>query len=166
MLSKTIIAALLATTVTALPSNIAGDSLTERDPGSLSRTGPVEKHDGQPDWVQNPKLIDHPGKPSTPLKRDPNSLVTFYIPKAPALDAEEESGDIDKRFYIYHRPPPGPEPIGEAIDGVVGKRGIEPDWIQNPKLIDHLGKPPTPLKRDPNSLVTFYIPEVPTPDVD
>jgi hypothetical protein len=93
-----------------------------------------------PDYILNPEPIDAPGRPSAPVKRDPNSLVKFYIPEAPASDGEEETGDLDKRFYIYHRPPlPGAEPT-------------EP------------GPPSVPVKRDPNSLVNFWIPEAPAPD--
>lgn len=55
--------------------------------------------------------IDEHNRPDTPEKRDPNSLVKFYIPDAPTSDAEEGAA-LDKRFYIYHRPPtPGAESI-------------------------------------------------------
>ena len=53
--------------------------------------------------------IDERNRPDTPEKRDPNSVVNFWTP---SVDGEEETADLDKRFYIYHRPPtPGAESI-------------------------------------------------------
>lgn len=199
MLSKTIIAALLATAVVALPANTgmstlslsanrlkaitdslnsARDSLNRRDSNLDAIT---------PDWILSPKPIDRPGQPSAPTKRDPNSLVKFYIPgtepvedvaitkrdpnslvkfyipEAPAPDGEEEAADLEKRFYIYHRPPPGPESLHEESDASVEKRDSDtlPNYILYPKLIDRPGQPSAPVKRDPNSLDTFWTPAAP-----
>ncbi|RAO64557.1 uncharacterized protein BHQ10_000569 [Talaromyces amestolkiae] len=129
MLTKTIVATLLAIAAVALPTKTARDSVTT------------------PDWILSPQPIDENHRPGDAVKRDPNSLVHFYIPGAPAGDAEETAGpddapvkrdpnspvnfwipdaptsgaeetaDLDKRFYIYHRPPtPGAETVEKRHD--------------------------------------------------
>ncbi|KUL90711.1 hypothetical protein ZTR_00008 [Talaromyces verruculosus] len=137
MLSKTIVAALLATSVVALPAKTARDTVTT------------------PDFILNPEPIDEQNRPDAPedetpdldkrfyiyhrpptnaesiVKRDPNSLVKFYIPD----DAQDESADLDKRFYIYHRPPIPDEESVEKRDETVAKRDLEPEWLLNSQSI-------------------------------
>ncbi|GAM39376.1 hypothetical protein TCE0_034r10877 [Talaromyces pinophilus] len=157
MQSKTIVAALLATSVVALPAKSARDTVTT------------------PDFILNPVPIDENNRPDAPgdetpdldkrfyiyhrpptsaesvEKRDPNSLVKFYIPD----DAQDEFADFNKRFYIYHRPPTPDEESVEKCDEIVAKRDLEPEWLLNPQTIDKHGRPSASTKRDPNSSVNF-----------
>lgn len=85
-----------------------------------------------PDWILNPEPIDRPGQPSARVKRDPDSSLKFWTPKAPV-----EKRDVVPDWILspppideQHRPGDAPE-----------KRDIIPDWILNPEPIDRAGQP-------------------------
>lgn len=178
-MSKTIVAALLATSVVALPATTGMFILSSIETWLEVITDIwISARDTvtTPDFILNTVPIDEQNRPDAPAddtanlnkrfyiyhrpptseesveKRDTNSLVKFYIPDAPAPDAEE-GADLNKRFYIYHRPPTAAESVEE--------RDLEPEWLLNSQPIDKPGRPSTSTKRDPNLSVNFWTPEAP-----